>query len=68
MYTSSLTYEDEEGASWASAEDSPDAEIGLIVWAEEWSDHPKGVQFVVERFREWAAQSGIKYKIAAGRH
>lgn len=68
MSTHSLTYRDEAGESWASAEDSPDAGVDLLVWADEWSDHPKGTEIIVKRFGEWAAANGIRYKIAAGNH
>jgi hypothetical protein len=68
MYTYSLIYEDEEGFSWASAEDMAHPETGLLVWKDEWSDHPKGSPFIVARFREWAAEQGRKYRLVDGRH
>jgi hypothetical protein len=64
MYVHSLTYHDEAGSSWATAEDSPDPAIGLVVWPDQWSDHPKGIEYVSARFREWADQRGIKFKFA----
>ena len=69
MYTYSLIYEDEEGFSWASAEDAVAPEIGLLlVWKDEWSDHSKGSAFIAARFQEWAAQQGRNYRFVDGRH
>ena len=68
MQNYSLTYQDEAGSSWASAEDAADSEIGLLVWADEWDDHPKGAKFLAARFQEWAAKDGVRFRIVQGRH
>ncbi len=67
MYACAVDYRDEAGEVWASAEKLPGPEGGMIVWHEQWYDHPKGEMFVTHRFREWAATNGIKYQLAKGR-
>ena len=68
MYAWAVDFEDETGSSWASAEKPMDGTVDVIVWHEQWYDHPKGAAYVASQFKSWAAQEGIRYKLANGRY
>jgi len=48
------------------AEDSPDSDLGLLVWPADFQLDAESTRLLVADFEEWARERGLRYSIQEG--